>query len=188
MSPSVPLLSPLLVSCGFSYDTAIARMAPPGPRIGSLLLSRYALERSGNGRWRRRTSEGAPASADHPYVLNYLRLYLGRPRRASEGSDQDAARRPWSRSPTTASSWTASPGPITGWASTTGGRLSGEAVSLEPGDSVLNDHLGDIYWKLGRRNEARFQCSGRWPSSPMRPVAPIEAKLQHGLDAKGSGG
>ncbi|WP_374765188.1 tetratricopeptide repeat protein [Yunchengibacter salinarum] len=31
------------------------------------------------------------------------------------------------------------------------------AVKLEPGDPVLNEHLGDAYWKVGRRIEARFQ-------------------------------
>ncbi|MET0155884.1 MAG: tetratricopeptide repeat protein [Rickettsiales bacterium] len=31
------------------------------------------------------------------------------------------------------------------------------AVSAMPQDSVMNDHLGDVYWKLGRKNEARFQ-------------------------------
>jgi len=63
-----------------------------------------------------------------------------------------------------------------------------KAVSLEPGDSVLNDHLGDIYWKLGRRNEARFQWQRALAFKPDADrVAPIEAKLQHGLDANGSG-
>ena len=64
-----------------------------------------------------------------------------------------------------------------------------KAVSLEPGDSVLNDHLGDIYWKLGRHNEARFQWQRALAFKPDADrVAPIEAKLQHGLDAKGTGG
>ena len=31
------------------------------------------------------------------------------------------------------------------------------AVELSPGDSTLNDHLGDAYWFVGRKAEARFQ-------------------------------
>ena len=34
-----------------------------------------------------------------------------------------------------------------------------KAVSLQAGNSVLNSHLGDVYWKLGRYREARFQWS-----------------------------
>lgn len=32
-----------------------------------------------------------------------------------------------------------------------------EAVELEAGDPEVNDHLGDAYWKVGRRDEAQFQ-------------------------------
>ena len=32
-----------------------------------------------------------------------------------------------------------------------------EAVSRLPGDVTVNDHLGDVYWALGRRREAGFQ-------------------------------
>ena len=64
-----------------------------------------------------------------------------------------------------------------------------KAISLDPGDSVLNDHLGDIYWKLGRRDEARFQWQRALAFKPDADrVAPIEAKLQRGLDAGGTGG
>lgn len=31
------------------------------------------------------------------------------------------------------------------------------AVSLLPADVTVNDHLGDLYWRLGRKTEARFQ-------------------------------
>ena len=31
------------------------------------------------------------------------------------------------------------------------------AVALEAGDAEINDHLGDAYWRAGRRDEARFQ-------------------------------
>jgi len=31
------------------------------------------------------------------------------------------------------------------------------AVELQPGDPIINDHLGDAYWGVGRYYEARFQ-------------------------------
>lgn len=31
------------------------------------------------------------------------------------------------------------------------------AVELLPYDATINDHLGDAYWQVGRKNEARFQ-------------------------------
>ncbi len=31
------------------------------------------------------------------------------------------------------------------------------AAELEPGNSLINDHLGDAYWKVGRKREAFFQ-------------------------------
>ena len=31
------------------------------------------------------------------------------------------------------------------------------AVDLKPADPVVNDHLGDAYWRVGRRIEAHFQ-------------------------------
>jgi tetratricopeptide (TPR) repeat protein len=60
-----------------------------------------------------------------------------------------------------------------------------EAVELDAGDPDVNNHLGDAYWKVGRRDEAQFQ----WrrvltlkPDSEMR--ARVEAKLASpaGLD------
>lgn len=32
-----------------------------------------------------------------------------------------------------------------------------QAVSILPADATVNDHLGDVYWRLGRKTEARFQ-------------------------------
>jgi tetratricopeptide (TPR) repeat protein len=31
------------------------------------------------------------------------------------------------------------------------------AVELRPEDPIINDHLGDAYWKVGRKLEATFQ-------------------------------
>ena len=32
-------------------------------------------------------------------------------------------------------------------------------MSLKPEDPILNDHLGDAFWRVGRDREARFQWS-----------------------------
>ena len=32
-----------------------------------------------------------------------------------------------------------------------------QAVQLRPNDAEINDHLGDAYWKAGRKLEAKFQ-------------------------------
>ncbi len=41
-----------------------------------------------------------------------------------------------------------------------------KAVELKPGDPVINDHLGDAYWKVGRKLEARFQWQHAKDSNP----------------------
>ena len=32
-----------------------------------------------------------------------------------------------------------------------------QASDMNPANSVISDHLGDAYWQVGRKNEARFQ-------------------------------
>ena len=32
-------------------------------------------------------------------------------------------------------------------------------MQLVPGDPTINDHLGDAYWKIGRKLDATFQWS-----------------------------
>lgn len=62
------------------------------------------------------------------------------------------------------------------------------AVSLDPGSAVINDHLGDAYWRSGRKREARYQWRKAldvnddfMPGDRER----TEAKLEKGLDAVG---
>ncbi len=56
------------------------------------------------------------------------------------------------------------------------------AVSLKPDDPVLNDHLGDAYWRAGRRLEATFQWSHARDMKPEPAVlAEVEKKLKEGL-------
>jgi Flp pilus assembly protein TadD len=58
------------------------------------------------------------------------------------------------------------------------------AVELRPQDPVINDHLGDAYWRVGRRQEARFQWRRALSLGPEEDEAPvIEKKIDAGLGA-----
>jgi Flp pilus assembly protein TadD len=56
------------------------------------------------------------------------------------------------------------------------------AVKLEPGNPEINDHLGDAYWKTGRRIEAEFQWRRVLTLDPSpAQKASVESKLKSGL-------
>ena len=63
------------------------------------------------------------------------------------------------------------------------------AVELMAVDPVVNDHLGDVYWAVGRIREAEFQWAralsfvGRTDSSDDADPERIRRKLEIGLDA-----
>ena len=63
-----------------------------------------------------------------------------------------------------------------------------KAVSLMPVDPVVNDHLGDVYWAVGRTREAEFQwkraLSFITDETNLEEVKPdrIRRKLEVGLD------
>jgi len=53
-----------------------------------------------------------------------------------------------------------------------------EAVELEAGDPEINNHLGDAYWKVGRRDEALFQWRRVLTLQPDAKIkADAEAKI-----------
>ncbi|HEY5105527.1 MAG TPA: tetratricopeptide repeat protein [Caulobacteraceae bacterium] len=57
------------------------------------------------------------------------------------------------------------------------------AVVLDPGDPDVNNHLGDAYWRVGRRTEAQFQWRRVLTLEPTAKIrAEAEAKLKSGLD------
>lgn len=57
-----------------------------------------------------------------------------------------------------------------------------QAVSIEAGDPDVNNHLGDAYWRVGRRIEARYQWSRVLTLEPDAKLkAEVEAKLKNGL-------
>jgi Flp pilus assembly protein TadD len=56
------------------------------------------------------------------------------------------------------------------------------AIDLKPEDPTINDHLGDAYWRIGRKLEAKFQWAHARDLKPEPDDLPkIEAKIQNGL-------
>jgi len=61
-----------------------------------------------------------------------------------------------------------------------------EAVELDAGDPEINNHLGDAYWKVGRKDEAQFQWRRVLTLKPDDKIkASAEAKLASGLGPDG---
>jgi Flp pilus assembly protein TadD len=61
-----------------------------------------------------------------------------------------------------------------------------EAVELEAGDPEINNHLGDAYWRVGRKDEAQFQWRRVLTLKPDDKIkASAEAKLASGLGPDG---
>ncbi len=57
-----------------------------------------------------------------------------------------------------------------------------DATLKIPYDSTTNDHLGDVYWKTGRKLEARYQWERALILDPdPEDRSKIEVKLSHGL-------
>jgi Flp pilus assembly protein TadD len=61
-----------------------------------------------------------------------------------------------------------------------------EAVELEAGDPEINNHLGDAYWRVGRKDEAQFQWRRVLTLKPDDKIkAAAETKLASGLGPDG---
>ncbi len=57
-----------------------------------------------------------------------------------------------------------------------------KAVELKPGDPTINDHLGDAYWRAGRRLEGKFQWQHAKDLNPEPDdLVQINEKLKNGL-------
>ena len=55
-------------------------------------------------------------------------------------------------------------------------------VSLMPTDPVINDHLGDAYWQVGRKREAIFQWKRSLSLEPNEDLLiSLNKKLLSGL-------
>ena len=169
-----------------AYDEALALVATPAPEHWALFYSRgICAERLGDfagaeGDMRR----ALELNPDQPQVLNYLGYSfvdrgvnleeaLGMIQRAVAGQPDS--------------------GYIIdslAWAYFRLGRYD-EAVEpmekaslLEPVDPVVTDHLGDVYWMVGRTREAEFQWHRALSFGPTEAdAARIRKKLEQGLDA-----
>ena len=170
-----------------AYDEALKRIGTPDRRHWTLLYYRgIALERSGN--WPRAEADFLKAlelEPDQPLCPQLPRPIPGSRRArhldnaladAGASAVELAARRRLHRrqpglGPTTASA-------ATRRRSSSWSRRS----SCEPQDPIINDHLGDAYWRVGPRTPRRASNgAARLRSSPMPTVAAkIEAKLQKG--------
>lgn len=61
-----------------------------------------------------------------------------------------------------------------------------KAVEMMPGNPEVNDHLGDLYWRMGRRLEAEFQWRRVLTLEPDDKIkARAELKLKNGLGKDG---
>ena len=59
------------------------------------------------------------------------------------------------------------------------------AVELRPDDPVINDHLGDAYWRIGRKLEAKYQWQQSLTLKPDKDlIATVDKKLKDGLAAR----
>jgi len=51
-----------------------------------------------------------------------------------------------------------------------------------PGDPTINDHLGDAFWRVGKKLDARFQWSHALAFGPdAEEKAILERKMKEGL-------
>ena len=56
------------------------------------------------------------------------------------------------------------------------------AVELRPEDPTITDHLGDAYWRAGRKNEATFQWQRVKTMQPDdKLLKSVEDKIANGL-------
>ena len=55
------------------------------------------------------------------------------------------------------------------------------AVRGQPADVTINEHLGDAYWKTGRRYEARYAWRAAAVNAEGEDKARLTAKIENGL-------
>lgn len=167
-----------------AYDRAVGRIPKIARRHWNLLYARgIALERS--GQWQRAEADFLHAlklNPGQPYVLNYLAYsWVDRGERLerARGMLEEAVRkRP-------------NDGYIVdsvGWVEYRLGNFEAavrhleRAAELRPHDPVINQHLGDAYWRASRRNEARFQWNrALWLGPEDAERKKIEERLRGGL-------
>ena len=62
-----------------------------------------------------------------------------------------------------------------------------QAASLVPGDPTVTDHLGDVYWRLGRKVEAGYEWKRVLELEPPEKLRDaVKRKLEEGLPEEGA--
>jgi tetratricopeptide (TPR) repeat protein len=174
------------VGAAEAYGRAIAIIGPPLPRHWTLYYSRaIAYERA--KMWDLAEPDFRLAlqlSPDQPMVLNYLGYSF-----LEMGTNLDEAmaliRRAVDQRPDS--------GHIVdslAWGYFLLGEYEAALVPMErasllmPVDPIVTDHLGDVYWAVGRKREAEFQWRRALSFDPEPELAErIRRKLEIGLDA-----
>ncbi len=165
------------------YDQIITTMGAIKPQHWQMLYARgITLERAGN--WalaERDLLRALELQPDQPNVLNYLAyswIDKGLNMERAKTMIESAARQlPDDGAIIDSLGWSQY---RTGDFSTAVETLE-NAVNLMPQDVVINDHLGDAYWQVGRRLEAQFQWTRALSFDPAPDVKrDIEKKLQSG--------
>jgi len=181
-----------LLRAGEQYDESAALMtelikAAPTPDWRLYFGRAVSLEKL--GRWSEAESDLQAAlklKPDEPDLLNYLGYsWIDRGVRLKEAMamvEKAVAANPQSGAMVDS----------LGWAHYRLGDFKGavdkleQAVELEAGDPEVNDHLGDAYWRVGRRDEALFQWRRVLTLKPDDKVrARVEAKLASPLGPDG---
>jgi tetratricopeptide (TPR) repeat protein len=163
--------------------TADARNAPVRQRAIYRILMAQALEKSGDWRNARKELEATLAiDANNPQLLNYLG-YSMLERREDIKRGFELVNKAHQMSPTSPE--------ITdslGW----GHFLTGEydravpllesAVKAAISDVTINEHLGDAYWKTGRRIDARYAWRAALLAAKDSAETRIASKIDIGLN------
>lgn len=169
-----------------SYNEAVARVGKPGRQHWPLFYSRGICEER-LGRWKDAEADMRKAlelNPNEPQVLNYLGYSF-----VDRGENLDEALGMIKRAVLAR--------PESGyivdslaWAYFRLGHYQDAVVPmekaslLEPVDPVVTDHLGDVYWAVGRKLEAHFQWRRALSYKPDEKDAKrIRRKLDVGLDA-----
>ena len=59
-----------------------------------------------------------------------------------------------------------------------------KAAELEPANAVISDHLGDAYWMIGRKTEAKFQWKHALSMKSKEKeleISEVKAKIKRGV-------
>ncbi len=169
-----------------SYTAAISRIKDPKPLYWPVYFARGSCYERMN-RWDDAEADLQKAlelKPDQPDVLNYLGYgWLER------GKNIEKARQ------MIQTAFKARPDDAEivdsmGWSLYLGGdyvnaaRYLEKAVDLLPGDATVNEHLGDAYWRVGRKTEARFQWERSLSfTTDEKLTTRIGQKLKEGLPA-----